>query len=165
MNRSARLWVLIITVASALEFPLAAQQQQPFRESVDVRVINIDVYVEDAAGNPVTGLAASDFEIIEDGKPQPITNFAEYRSGTFVEPAESAPDGIQFVRPAETRQPRTIVFLVDAFNQRPNVREELFSRIREFMRDGLEPGDRAALFNWRHSLTTVVPLTTDLKTD
>ncbi len=142
---------------------LPAQEQPSFRDSVEVRVINLDVVVEDAAGKPVTGLSPSDFEILENGKVQPITNFAEYQSGTFVEPPEDAPAATQYVRPAETRQPRTIVFLIDAFNQTPNVREELFTRIREFTRDGLEPGDRAALFNWRKSIMTVVPLTTDLR--
>ena len=163
MSDVLRLWVQIHLIAVLLATPLAARQAEPYRESVEVRVINVDVYVEDGDGRAVPGLTADDFVILEDGEPQPITNFAEYRSGTFVEPPESAPTTTAEIRAQLPRQPRTIVFLVDAFNQTPGEREELFGRIRAFMRDGLEQGDRAALFNWRNGMTTVVPLTEDLQ--
>ncbi len=46
-----------------------------FGETVDVRVVNVDVIVTDGDGQPVYGLTRDDFEVLEDGKPQPITNF------------------------------------------------------------------------------------------
>jgi VWFA-related protein len=51
-------------------------QQEPvatFRAGV--RAIQIDAVVTDAAGNPVRGLTEADFEILEKGRPQPITTF------------------------------------------------------------------------------------------
>ena len=60
----------------------APQQPQPpapqepiatFRAGV--RAIQIDAVVTDEAGNPVRGLTEDDFEVIERGKPQPITTF------------------------------------------------------------------------------------------
>ena len=44
-----------------------------FRGAVDV--VELDAFVVDAAGNPVTDLTVNDFEIYEDGKKQNITSF------------------------------------------------------------------------------------------
>jgi VWFA-related protein len=54
----------------------AAQQQPPpvFRLQVDA--VELDAFVTDAQGNPVTDLTADDFEVLEDGRPQAIASFA-----------------------------------------------------------------------------------------
>jgi VWFA-related protein len=52
------------------------EPQEPvatFRSSV--RAIQVDAVVTDEDGNPVRGLTEDDFEIVEKGKPQPITTF------------------------------------------------------------------------------------------
>ena len=81
-----------IVVAVALLFAVSSQSQQPAEigsiarpnpvaappplvEKIDVSVVNVDVSVTDRHGQPVSGLTRNDFEIFEDGKPQPITNF------------------------------------------------------------------------------------------
>jgi VWFA-related protein len=52
-----------------------AQQAPPvFRASVDL--VQVDVSVLDRVGLPVEGLAAADFTILEDGKPQDVAAFA-----------------------------------------------------------------------------------------
>ena len=62
-----------LLVASALiAAPLLAQVST----RVDVKVINVDVSVIDAAGKPVTDLNPADFEVLEDDTPQTMTNFA-----------------------------------------------------------------------------------------
>ena len=74
--RLAGLLVLLtLTVLSA------GAQQQPspldtpiFRSAVDA--IELDAFVFDAQGNPVTDLTENDFEIIEDGQLQEIASFA-----------------------------------------------------------------------------------------
>ena len=56
--------------------PAQPRTQEPiatFRSSV--RAIQVDAVVTDQDGNPVRGLTQDDFEIIEKGKPQPITTF------------------------------------------------------------------------------------------
>jgi VWFA-related protein len=45
-----------------------------FRSGVEL--VQVDVYVTDEDGTPVTGLTADDFEVFEDGKRQVITSFA-----------------------------------------------------------------------------------------
>jgi len=69
----------------------AAGQAPPLVESIEVRVVSVDVVVTDRAGNPVPNVTKDDFEILEENKPQTITNFAEIRVDTTAVPAPSAP--------------------------------------------------------------------------
>src|SRR5262249_48689954 len=59
--------------------PAEPHQQAPpaptFR--VQVEAIEIEAFVTDEQGRPVTGLTREDFQIVEDGKPQNITSFAQ----------------------------------------------------------------------------------------
>ena len=45
------------------------------RENVTVEVIEVPVYVFGPDGQPIRGLQASDFTVLEDGKPRPIRVF------------------------------------------------------------------------------------------
>lgn len=55
---------------------LGAQQAEPPIFRVQVDAIEIDAFVTDALGNPVTDLTADDFEVLEEGRPQAITSFS-----------------------------------------------------------------------------------------
>ena len=73
---SACLWLGVWLWLGA--WPWAAAQEAPstdFYETVEVNVVNVEVYVTDKKGNPVTGLTRDDFEILEDGEPIEISNF------------------------------------------------------------------------------------------
>ncbi len=67
-------------------FAAKGTEDEPFTETVDVRVINVEAVVEDADGNRVQGLGIGDFEILVDGKPQPAEYFSEIR-GNIATPA------------------------------------------------------------------------------
>jgi Ca-activated chloride channel family protein len=49
--------------------------QQTFRAGVDL--VHFSIIVTDKLGAPITGLKVDDFELVEDGKPQSISYFAE----------------------------------------------------------------------------------------
>jgi VWFA-related protein len=72
---------LIMAVAGGIALATAQESQPtdptlaPFAEQVEVRVVNVDVVVTDRDGQPVGGLTREDFVVLEDGRPQPITNF------------------------------------------------------------------------------------------
>jgi len=55
--------------------PGATAATRPYVESVSVDLVQVPVVVRDESGRPIRDLAASDFIIREDGKPQPIVSF------------------------------------------------------------------------------------------
>ncbi len=68
----------------------AGEREEAFSETFDVRVINLEAVVEDKNGNRVEGLGIGDFEILVDGKSQPVEYFTEIRNRSAATPA--APD-------------------------------------------------------------------------
>ena len=78
-----RLTVAILV--AALSAAIAAQQpppapqtpdQPPVTFRVEVNYVEVDAFVTDAQGNPVTDLTANDFDVFEDGKPQKVSAFS-----------------------------------------------------------------------------------------
>src|SRR5216684_2270923 len=69
-------------IASAIALSAATSLAQNLAESIEVRVVNVDVVVRDRAGKPVTGLTKADFEIFENGQRRGITNLSEVRVPT-----------------------------------------------------------------------------------
>lgn len=68
-----------MTFLAALALPLLGER--PFGERIEVNVTNIDVVVTDRAGAHVRGLAKEDFEVLDNGVPQNLTNLSEVRGG------------------------------------------------------------------------------------
>ena len=70
-----------LAAALLLSAPLSAAAPPPappsFGETVEVNVVNVDVYVTDKNGHRVGGLKKGDFEVLEDGKTVVVSNFAE----------------------------------------------------------------------------------------
>ena len=54
--------------------PPAAQPPLTFR--VEANFVEVDAFVSDATGSPVTDLRAADFQLFEDGKPQKVSAFS-----------------------------------------------------------------------------------------
>ena len=71
--------------AARAQAPPAAPEPGVFGETVDVRVVNIEVVVTDKKNERATGLVASDFRLKVDGKELPIEFFSEVRGGEAVE--------------------------------------------------------------------------------
>src|SRR5579884_3288483 len=71
---------LLVAATAAAQQPQQNQSNEPLpklTETIDVRVINVDVVVTDKKGNAITGLKPEDFELYENGVPKKITNFYE----------------------------------------------------------------------------------------
>jgi VWFA-related protein len=65
-----------ILVAACAAVGAQSDQQPPVTFKLEVNLVEVDAFVTDAQGNPVAGLTASDFEVLEDGKPQKISSFS-----------------------------------------------------------------------------------------
>ncbi len=102
--------LLALTILATVWTAAVGSAQEPaagaaaFGEVIDVQLVNVEVWVTDRDGNPVTGLTAADFEVREDGEPVSISNFAEVRSPPPAEPfAPTDPVEAPVERPVEDR--------------------------------------------------------------
>jgi len=152
-----------------------AEEEQPrgvFEEAIQVKVVNVQVFVEDKQGNPITGLKKEDFELFENDKPMPISNFYEVAEGRRTDRPEPEkneqgvpirshpgldPDASQ--TPEEERL--HVIVYIDNFNIRPFDRNRVFRHLREFLRTNLDRGDRVMLVSYNRSLKVERPFTSD----
>jgi VWFA-related protein len=170
-----------VALAIALAVPGAAQEaaaggqaeevegaaaDEVFFESVDVNLVNVQVFVTDKKGNPITGLGIDDFELYENKKPVKISNFyaVEGRrpvpesATTSLEVGRTLPETLERLPESERLY---LVVYIDNFNIRPFNRNRVFRRLREFLSQKLERGDRVMLVTYDRSLNYRHPFTSN----
>lgn len=155
--------------AAALAPALSAQappSQEGFGEQIQVDVVNVDVFVTDKDGNPVTGLERKDFEIREDGKRVEITNFEVVDRGAAPAAAASAPQAPPAMSPAAATQAvpsdaMQLVVYIDNSNIRPANRARVLRQLRDFLTRELQADDRVMLATYDLGLQVRVPFTAD----
>ena len=158
----------LVAQASEDDGDLAAQGI--FVESIDVNIVNVEVYVTDKKGNRVTGLSKDDFVLEVGDRPVAITNFYAVEGGRAtaggVELPAAAPEtaGVegrtQVPRVPEDQRLHLIVY-VDNLNIRPFTRNRVLRQARGFLRTHLRPDDEVMLVTYERSLHTRVPFTRD----
>lgn len=151
--------------------PPAAAVEDQFFESIDVNVVNIDVFVTDKKGNRVRGLTQADFQVFEDGKPMAITNFYAVADDGASESAASAPPPVPATPAPSPRPPAALeipedqrlhlVIYVDNWNIQPFHRNRVFTGLREFLRTQLRRGDRVMLMTYDREAHVRRPFTSD----
>jgi VWFA-related protein len=133
MKSNVLLAVALLVLAPALI------AQVPYIETFEVQLHNLDVVVTDAKGNPVRGLTKDDFVVLENGVPQPVTNFSPYdTSASTASSVNAAVQGTE-TTVAVPPPPRHFVFFIDEIEVQRNARNRLYKRVQEFveaMRDG-----------------------------
>ncbi|MEO1366644.1 MAG: VWA domain-containing protein [Acidobacteriota bacterium] len=157
------------TVAAAA-FGLPAHGQDvgnSFFETVEVEVVNVEVFVTDRKGEPVSGLQKEDFEITHDGDPVEITNF--YASSAALaadeasaverldEPAGQAPS--IDLEPIDQRL--NLVIFLDNRNLDAKNRNRVIEALRGSLFFNLKPEDRVTIAAYDGTLTVRQGLTGD----
>ncbi len=124
---------------------LQVASQQPYIETFEVRLHNLDVVVTDRQGKSVSGLTKDDFVILENGAPQEVTNFSAY--GESEGSARSAAPAAQAEARAEARAtaPRKFIFFIDELALHPSSRNKLLKNAVNLMKSSMQPGDTAAV--------------------
>ncbi len=160
----SRIRIVLFAAALAALGPAAAQEPSEtpaFGETVDVQLVNVEVWVTDREGNPVTGLGVEDFEVREDGEVVEISNFAEVRSPlpgdpfAPTDPIEAPVEGTVRERTLELedlleepRVPEGAGFLALYFDElfsKPEGRKQLVEDLRTFVELRRVPHERVLI--------------------
>lgn len=110
-----------------------------FTEIMDVRVINVEVFVTDRSGQPIAGLARDEFELKVDGEVIPISNFYAEAGGISRDSVgaitRQADSSFVTVEEVETDPARRsyVVLLIDHTRLGANNRKRAFRALREAM--------------------------------
>jgi VWFA-related protein len=144
---------------------LALAQQPPVTERIEVSVTNVDVAVTGPDGQPLRGLTRDDFEIFEDGRRQPITNFYVVEKDV-PRSSVATPSSMAVPAPvASTSQPRfrrKVLVLVDVFGTTKHYRAVALNNLEKMIDDSFQTGE----YDWSigilsRGVTLVLPLTSD----
>ena len=137
-----------------------------FLDVSEVSVVSVDVSVTDRKG-PVRGLKMADFEVLQDGKVQPLTNFVFYQRAVptptpIATPGRAAaasptPASPPAVQPA----PHFIVFYIDSENILPFNRNRVLTHMTEWVLGQLHEPDQAMVVSYQRSLKILQPFTSD----
>jgi len=132
-----------------------------FFEKVDVNLVNVEVFVTDRTGAPVTGLQESDFEVLEDGRPMKVTNFYAV-DGTEPSPAPQpttptptppqAPERLKPVAAEPEDQRLHLVIYFDNLHLKPFSRNRVGRELRRFLRRTLKAEDRVMVVTYERNL-------------
>ena len=135
--------------------PGAAGQQPTFRAGINF--VRVDAIVTDKQGNPIGDLTASDFEILEDGKPQTIEQFRFVRVDGSAPPETQGPirSRADEERAASNDDARIFVFFLDDYHVRLGNSMAARKPLTEFVQNSLGPNDLVAVMYPLSPLDTV----------
>lgn len=124
---------------------LLAAPPEPFTESIDVRVVNVEAVVTDRKGERVRGLNAADFRLLIDGKEVPVDYFSEIADGaTLPAPSAVGQEGEPQPPPLPARSGRNLLIFIDESFAIAAQRDQVLQGLeRDLVRLG--PEDRLAL--------------------
>lgn len=160
--------VLMAAFAFAFISPLSARSQGPDASApqttlrISSRAVLVDVLVTDHKGKPVSGLKKDDFTVTDQGKPQAISFFEEYKNTPQPEQPELPklpPDVFSNFSPYP-QPPAVTVLLLDSLNTGIENQSFVHKQAMNFLKT-LKPGSRMAIFTMALGLHFVQGFTDD----
>lgn len=135
----------------------------PVAESVEVSITNVEVVVTDSKGKRVSGLTKDDFQVLQDGVPQTVTNFYAVTGGKLLLEDGKAvsieePKSAELV--PEELKARYILY-VDNLNIQPQNRNRMFKRLKEFVQQTVGKQAEAMVVVFNRSLKVRRKFTSD----
>ncbi|HEX9799574.1 MAG TPA: VWA domain-containing protein [Thermoanaerobaculia bacterium] len=153
------LWIAALLLSTPGSTKAQDRPQAAFGETVEVRVVNIEVVVTDRDGTPVSGLVKEDFELRVDGRPVAITNF--YASERRVPRPEEAPApaaGQEGASPAAPAAPPIrLVVWIDDLSLAPGNRRRVLRQLGEFLDEQERLGSEILIVRFDRSIEVVRP--------
>ena len=167
-GQAVRRGILLLSLGLA---PLFAQAPQNHNQEgvirITVNLVQVDAVVTDSKGHQVTNLRPEDFEVLEDGRPQTITNFSYI---TVAAPAgreagaqpPALPTGVPSVPPVRLRPEqvrRTIAIVVDSLSPEGTVYAR--QALKKFVDEDVQPGDLVAILRTAAGMGALQQFTDD----
>ena len=162
---------IAIVLSGSLAFvPAASTRAQPepepvFGEAVDVRLVNVDVYVTDRKGRRLPGLGDDDFLIYQDGQRVEVTNFSHISRRVEGRRKMSAEldDGSTDAPPQPLVDPTTVVIFIDNTTLTQPHRDRVIGELESFIGKHAGTGVQFMIAVYNPGLEVLTPLTTDAK--
>ena len=155
------LFVLIfgVTSDSQTAVPAPPSTVPPFQSKVSV--VLVDVVVTDGKDEPVTSLDKKDFQVLEDGKRQTISDFEEHK-GVQIKQAKlpPMPPDVYTNFPPIKATDSVNVLLLDALNTQVSDQSYVRSQLTRYLTT-VQPGTRLAVFVLTSRLRMIQAVTTD----
>ncbi len=101
--------------------------------------VMVDVFVEDVDGNPLRGLSAGDFRVLEEGQPVEVSSFYAVEDGVPRHPSSWDSQGAEATAEGATR----LVLMVDQLSLRPEQRASALRHLSQLVSQAMRPGDVA----------------------
>ncbi len=140
---------------------ISKEESSTFRS--DVRVVIVDVVVQDNKDAPVEGLAREQFQLLEDGRLQKLTSFEEHSglpdAPTLARMAKLPPNVFSNAPLIKTGDAANIL-LLDSLNTEMADQSYVHAEMVKFIRE-IRPGTRLAIFTLGSRLRFVQGFTGD----
>ncbi|HVG70622.1 MAG TPA: VWA domain-containing protein [Vicinamibacterales bacterium] len=123
------------------------QPQPTFRAGINY--VAVDVIVKDRRDNPVIDLRKEEFEVFEDGKPQPIEEFRLVKIDSTAKPGDPVPRRIRSrddeQAEASREDVRVFAILLDDYHTRKLTSMSIREPLTKFLQTQLAPTDLVAI--------------------
>jgi VWFA-related protein len=136
---------------------------------ITTKLVQVDAVVTDKDGRQVTDLQADDFEIMENGRPQTITNFSYVSTAPATSPAEMPSPVREAVkgptvlaarlRPEQVR--RAIALVVDDLRMSSEGINVARQALRKYVDEQMQPGDLIAIIRTSAGIGALQQFTND----
>ncbi|HEX9406883.1 MAG TPA: VWA domain-containing protein, partial [Thermoanaerobaculia bacterium] len=107
------------------------------KETVNVNLVEVPVTVVDSSGNPVRGLTAANFELIDNGTKREITAFDKIDFAST--------EAMTAISPLNPNARRQFMLLFDLGYATPNALARAQEAARKFVSDSVQPRDLVAV--------------------
>jgi VWFA-related protein len=157
---------LLVALSASIAASPQAQTSSPATQSIPTfkakaRLVLVDVVVTNNRGEPVTGLEREDFEVLEDGKPQPVSNFEEHKGEPPTQiKLPSMPRNVYTNFPLVQTADSVNVILLDALNTPTSDQVYVHRQMIKYVKT-IPPRTRVAIFTLASRLRMLQGITTD----
>ncbi|MBI3209559.1 MAG: VWA domain-containing protein [Candidatus Solibacter usitatus] len=147
-------------------------QQNPAEPTIRITVnlVQVDAVVTDSKGKLIGDLKASDFEILQDGKPQKIQSFSYVRTGPDALAAGAVKQPVKRAKNAPPPPPskvdprkirRTVAIVVDDLSLSWESMAQAQQAMKKFIEQKVQPGDLVAIVRTGAGMGALQSFTTD----